>query len=141
MGAVMTAVKMWNSTDAEMAARGLIRPEAVRTLTLDALVDTGAVTMVIPEDAANALGLSVIQVRTVTLADGTKRDIPVMGALRIEILGRQMLCDAYVTPAGTTPLIGQIPLEMLDLIVDPNTREVRVFSEDGPRAFLLRVAA
>ena len=29
----------------------------------------------------------------------------------------------------------------LDLIVDPGTREVRVRSEDGPRAFLLRVAA
>ena len=141
MGAVVTEVKLWNNTDAEMAARGLIRPEAIRSLTLEALVDTGAVTLVIPEEAAQVLGLSVVQVRAATLADGTKRDIPVMGALRIEILGRQMLCDAYVTPAGTTPLIGQIPLEMLDLIVDPGTREVRVRSEDGPRAFLLRVAA
>ena len=137
----MTGVKLWNNTDAEMAARGLIRAEEVRSLTLEALVDTGAVTLVIPEEAAQALGLSVVQVRSATLADGTKREIPVMGALRIEILGRQMLCDAYVTPAGTTPLIGQIPLEMLDLIVDPGTREVRVRSEDGPRAFLLRVAA
>jgi len=39
------------------------------------------------------------------------------------------------------PLIGQIPLEFLDLIVDPGMREVRVRSEDGPRAFLLRTAA
>jgi len=38
-------------------------------------------------------------------------------------------------------LIGQIPLEYLDLIVDPGTREVRVRSEEGPRAFLLRAAA
>ena len=136
----MTKVTLWNSMDAEMAARGLIAAEAVRKMTIDALVDTGAVTMVIPEDVAKALGLSVIQVHTVTLADGNKRQLPTMGPLRIEILGRQMLCDAYVTPAGTTPLVGQIPLEYLDLVVDPNTREVRVFSEDGPRAFLLRVA-
>ena len=52
-----------------------------------------------------------------------------------------MHCDAYGTPAGSTGLIGQIPLEELVLIVDPKTGEVRVFSEDGPRAFLLRVAA
>jgi hypothetical protein len=79
--------------------------------------------------------------RTVTLADGTQRQIPYMGAMRLEILGRDMTIDAYVTPAGTAPLIGQIPLEALDLIVDPVSREVRVRSKDGPKAFLLRVAA
>jgi clan AA aspartic protease len=141
MAAVMTQLKMWNATDLADAKRGLIPAEAVRSITVEALVDTGAIALVIPEDVAHALGLSVIQVRTVILADGSKREIPTMGGLRIEILGRQMACDAYVTPAGTTPLIGQIPLEYLDLIVDPATRELRVFSEDGPRAHLLRVAA
>lgn len=137
----MTEVKLWNYTDLEDVRRGLIPPEAVRHVNLEALVDTGAVALVIPEDVARALGLTVVQVRTVTLADGSERAIPTMGGLRIEILGRQMFCDAYVTPAGTMPLIGQIPLEFLDLIVDPGTREVRVRSEDGPRAFLLRAAA
>jgi clan AA aspartic protease len=134
-------MKLWNSTDLEDARRGLIAPEAVRTVSIEALVDTGAVTLVIPEDVAKTLGLSVIQKRTVILADGSTREMPIMGGLRIEILGRQMLCDAYVTAAGSTPLIGQIPLEYLDLIVDPNTRQLRVFSENGPRAHLLRVAA
>ncbi|HMF42158.1 MAG TPA: clan AA aspartic protease [Polyangia bacterium] len=137
----MTKLKMWNLTDLEDLKRGLIPPDAVREMTVEALVDTGAVSLVIPEDVAHALGLSVIQVRTVIMADGNKRDLPTMGGMRIEICGRQMICDAYVTPAGTMPLIGQIPLEYLDLVVDPNTREVRVFSEDGPRAHLLRVAA
>jgi len=52
-----------------------------------------------------------------------------------------MVCSAYVTPAGTMPLIGQIPLEALDLIVDPGTREVRVRSADGPMGWLLQLAA
>jgi clan AA aspartic protease len=141
MGAVMTEVKLWNFTDLEDVRRGLIPPEAVRTVAVEALVDTGAVTLVIPEDVARTLGLSIAQVRTVTLADGTTRDVPVVSGLRIEILGRQMMCDAYVTPAGSLPLIGQIPLAYLDLIVDPGTREARVRSEEGPRAFLLRAAA
>jgi clan AA aspartic protease len=141
MGAVMTEVKMWNLVDLEDARRGLIPPEAVRKATLDALVDTGAVMMAIPEDVALALGLPLLEVRTVTLADGTRRRMPKVGGMRIEILGRWMTCDAFVTPAGTTPLIGQIPLEGLDLIVDPGTREVRVRLESGPESNLLRAAA
>jgi len=137
----MTRVDLWNNTDLEKAKEGLLAPEAVRKVSLEAMVDTGAVTMVIPEDVAKALGLSVVQVRTATLADGTKRQIPVMGALRLEIFGRPMICDAYVTPTGRMPLIGQIPLEALDLIVDPGSREARVRSEDGPMGWLLRVAA
>ena len=46
-----------------------------------------------------------------------------------------------ITPTGTMPLIGQIPLEGLDLIVDPGTREVRVRLESGPEYNLLRAAA
>jgi len=137
----MTAVKIWNATDLGLARLGAIAPEAVRQTTIEALVDTGAVTMVIPEDVARLLDLPVLELRTVTLADGTQRQVPKVGELRIEILGRQMTCDAFVTPSGTTPLIGQIPLEDLDLIVDPGTREIRVRSEEGPRALLLHVAA
>ena len=137
----MTEVKMWNLTDLEDARRGLIPPEAIRTATVEGMVDTGAVMLAIPEDAARALGLVVLEIRSVTLADGTRRQIPRVGGMRIEILGRQMTCDAFVTPTGTTPLIGQIPLEELDLIVDPGTRELRVRSEAGPEAKLLRVAA
>jgi hypothetical protein len=53
-----------------------------------------------------------------------------------------MTCDALVEAAGTTPLIGQIPLEALDLIVDPKNREVRVnpASPDMPLLDLLAVA-
>jgi len=141
MGAAMTEVKMWNLVDLEDARRGLIPPEAVRTATVEAMVDTGAVMMAIPEDVALALGLRPLEIRSVTLADGSKRRIPKVGGMAIEILGRQMTCDAFVTPTGTTPLIGQIPLEGLDLIVDPGSREVRVRLESGPESNLLRAAA
>ena len=99
----MTKIDLWNLTDLHDAARGLIPEDAVRKVSVEALVDTGAVTLVIPEDVASTLGLSVIQMRTVTLADGTQRQIPYMGAMRLEILGRHMTTDAYVTPAGTMP--------------------------------------
>ena len=137
----MTKVELCNLTDHENARRGLNPAEQVRKATIEALVDTGAVMMAIPEDVALALDLPLLEIRTVTLADGTRRQVPKVGGMRIEILGRQMTCDAFVMPVGTTPLIGQIPLEGLDLIVDPGTREIRVRLESGPESYLLRVAA
>jgi clan AA aspartic protease len=140
MGAVMTKVELWNNTDLENVERGLMGPEAVRRLTLEAMVDPGARSLVIPAEAARALGLKLITHRPAILADGTHRQIPVTSALRIEILGREMICDALVTPEGTMPLIGQIPLEELDLIVDPGSGEARVRSPEF-LTWLLRLAA
>jgi clan AA aspartic protease len=140
MGAVMTKIELWNNTDLEINERGLLPKQAVRSVTLDALVDTGAMTLAIPEDVAESLGLSLVGTRPAVLADGSRRTLDVRGALRIEILGRQMICDALIIPRGTTPLIGQIPLEGLDLIVDPASREARVRSPDGPLVTLYRAA-
>jgi hypothetical protein len=53
-----------------------------------------------------------------------------------------MSCDALVVPSGTTPLIGQIPLEELDLVIHPKTGELTV-NPDHPneqRLYALHVA-
>jgi predicted aspartyl protease len=80
----------------------------------------------IPADIAEALGLRVLAHRRVKLASGAIETAPLVTDLFIEILGRQMACDALVMPAGSMPLIGQIPLEALDLIVDPKSRDLAV---------------
>jgi clan AA aspartic protease len=107
-----------------------------------ALVDTGATTLVLPQDVVDALGLPTFDHLPVRLADGKQYTWPVVGSLGISILNRKMLCDAMVAPAGATALIGQIPLERLDLIVDPKSRDLRVnpASPDAPRLYILRAA-
>jgi hypothetical protein len=50
--------------------------------------------------------------------------VPIVGGLRVEILGRVMTTDALVLPRGTRPLLGAIQLEFLDLVVVPKTGEV-----------------
>jgi len=114
-----------NSGDLRLARDGFLPQGQVRTLELEALVDTGATDLVLPEDVVAALGLPVIDQREIRLADGTLRRVSKVSELRIEILGRRMGSDAYVMPAGSTPLIGQIQLEDLDLVVDPRSRELR----------------
>jgi hypothetical protein len=60
----------------------------------------------------------------------------------IEILGRETVTNALVEAAGTTPLLGQIPLEELDLLVDPKSRQLRVnpASPDAPMLDILSAA-
>ncbi len=122
----MATMKLTNTGDARLARDGLLAPDRVRTLELEALVDTGAVDLVLPADIVAALGLPEIDQRKVRLADGSERWVSKVGDLMVEIFGRRMTSDAYVMPVGSKPLIGQIQLENLDLVVDARSRELRV---------------
>src|SRR5262245_49904729 len=142
MGIVMTKLTLWNNTDLDNVSRGIMKPEDVRTETVDALVDTGATQLVLPMDLCQRLVFSWLKRLGVRLADGKPQQVPHDGSIRISILGREMECDAFVMPAGTTPLIGQVQLEVLDLIVDARSQEVRgnPANPDGPVLYILAVA-
>src|SRR6188472_2338540 len=101
MGRVMTKLTLSNNTDLDMVSRGLMRPEDVRTETVDALVDTGATQLVLPMDLCQRLGCSWLKPVAVRLADGKVHEIPHAGSIRVSIIGREMECDALVMPAGT----------------------------------------
>jgi clan AA aspartic protease len=139
MGKVMTKIKLTNLNDVQDVQTRALRPEQVRVLEIEALVDTGATSLVLPADLVAALGMREIGRRKVRYADGRVEEIPWVGPLQIEILGRVMIGEALVVAAGAMPLIGQIPLENLDLIVDPKSREVSVnpASPDAPLLDLL----
>jgi clan AA aspartic protease len=136
----MNRVKLTNATDLGNAQAGKLEPAHVRTETIEALVDTGATTLAIPEDVVTRLGLLTTGMRNVKMADGVLRSVARV-VVHVEILGRDMTCDALVLPAGVPALVGQIPLEALDLIVDPKNRELRVNPEspDAPLLDLYRL--
>jgi len=142
MGKVMTKLTLENIVDRDNAENGLIQRSQVRRVEVEALVDTGAITLVLPADLVAALGVPLRDRRTARLADGSTCEVGRVTGLRIEILGRDMTGDALVVPAGATPLIGQVQLEMLDLIVDPKSQEVRPHprSPDVPMFDMLGVS-
>jgi clan AA aspartic protease len=142
MGKVMQKIKLTNSYDEENVTRGQISSTQVRSAEIEALVDTGATMMVLPADVIAQLGVSPAGHRKVRYADGRVAEVPWVGGIRITILGRDAIISALVEAAGTTPLIGQIPLEELDLLVDPKSRELRVnpASPDAPLLDLLSAA-
>ena len=98
----------------------------VRSLHVHAVADTGATMLVLPADMVDRLGLFPDGYRKVRYSNGRIRELPWVSNIRMTILGRETVTNALVEDAGTTPLIGQIPLEELDLIVDPKSHELRV---------------
>jgi clan AA aspartic protease len=130
----MAQLKLTNIVDQQYAADGILAPEAVRTETIEALVDTGATLLILPADVVQRLGFVQGGRRPVRYANGTVEEVPWVRAVGIEILGREMTCDALVVPTGNAALVGQIPLEGLDLVVDPKSGDVmpNPRNPDGP---------
>jgi clan AA aspartic protease len=134
MGIVMVKIKLTNYVDLVNAESGLISPDQVRVVEIDAMADTGAIRLALPEDVVERLGLRREGSEGVRLADGRRLRLPLAQGIRIELLGRRAECDALVLPAGTTALLGAVPLELLDLVVVPSTLEVitNPAHPDGP---------
>ena len=138
----MQNIKLTNIRDEGDVAAGRIGTDQMRSVEIEALVDTGATMLVLPADVIGLLGLLPDGYRKVRYADGRVREVPWVSGIRITILGRETVVNALVEDVGTTPLIGQIPLEELDLLVDPKSRELRVnpASPDAPLLDLLSAA-
>jgi clan AA aspartic protease len=124
MGLVMIKVKLTNFTDVQNAKAGLIPESQIRSIEVEALADTGAINMAIPEDVAEALGAPVVRRSQVRIADGRSLEVPYVGGLWVEVNGRSAGGDAIVLPKGTVPLLGAVQLELMDFVVVPNTGEV-----------------
>ena len=124
MSLVRTPITLKNAVDEANVASGLIKDTEVRQLTLKALVDTGAWTLVINEDIRQKLGLRITGIDSGTLADGTDSQYNVAGPLEIIWENRRTICEALVLPHAEEVLLGAIPMEALDLIVHPRTEKV-----------------
>jgi clan AA aspartic protease len=138
----MVKMKLVNFTDVQLAKAGHISEGQVRSVEIDALADTGAINMAIPEDVAERLGAPVVRRQRVQVADGRSMEVPVVGGLLVEVNGREAGGDAIVLPRGATPLLGAVQLEVMDFVVVPSTGEVipNPAHPDGPILPMLRAA-
>jgi clan AA aspartic protease len=132
MGEVRTEITLVNIRDAVKAEDGFIPESGVRRLTVKAVVDTGAWTLVINEETREKLGLLITGTDPGTLADGTENSYPVAGPLQIIWKDRRTICEALVLPHAKETLLGAIPLEAMDLMVHPRTEEVVGAHGDQP---------
>jgi clan AA aspartic protease len=99
----------------------------IKPVPVKALVDTGAMTLCIPEHIRLQLDLKPIGKREVTTADGKSHIVPYVGPVQIEFENRSCFTGALVI--GDSVLMGTVPMEDMDLVINPSTRKVRVNPE------------
>jgi clan AA aspartic protease len=121
---VHTEITLKNGLDVGNAKKGIIQKTEVRQETIQAVVDTGAWTLVINEETRIKLGLEPLGTDTVSLLDGATSPCTVVGPLEVWWKDRRATCDALVLPQANEILLGAIPLEGMDLVVDPRAGEV-----------------
>ncbi len=101
----------------------------LESIEVDALVDSGAVHLCIPEHIKIQLELDEIDKKEVTLADGSKKLIPYVGPIEIKFKNRVGFAGALVM--GDQPLLGVIPMEDMDLVIIPDKKILDV-NPDSP---------
>ena len=119
MGIVYAEIILKNSYDVSKADEGLIKESEIRQASVRAMVDTGAGSLVINEEMREKLGLTVRGLRRATFANDAKEICKVTEPVAIYWNDRYTAAPAWVIPASIEVLLGAIPLEDMDLIVDP----------------------
>jgi clan AA aspartic protease len=119
MGTVYAEISLKNATDVNNARRGIMVEKEVRGMEVRALVDTGSGSLVINEAVRQRLGLVIEGLRQAELADGGRQVYQVTEPVRIQWKDRDTVCRALVLPGAEEILLGAIPLEDMDLVVDP----------------------
>src|SRR4051794_1946424 len=122
MGRVLTEATIENIEDLWAVKRGLLPPEQGRRITVaDALVDTGATLLSLPTRLIQQMGLSKTSSKRVSSSIGLA-EAAVYDAVRLTIQGRTCTMDVMEVPDRVPVLIGQLPLEHLDFVIDPRSR-------------------
>ncbi len=105
------------------------RNPTIERIKTDALVDTGALMLCIPEHICVQMGFEELEKREITTADGKKQLVPYVGPVLIHFENRNCFVGALVL--GDDILLGAVPMEDMDLIVSPAHKKV-VVNPDSP---------
>jgi clan AA aspartic protease len=119
MGRVLVEARIDNIKDLWEVERGLRTADQARFITVpDALVDTGATGLNLPSSLIRQLGLEKVKERQMRTTN-KPRTASVYEAVRLTIQGRDCVVEVTEVDDDVPTLIGQIPLEWLDFVVDP----------------------
>jgi len=123
MGRVMTAATVENIGDVWNAKQGIILNDQIRKIEMEALVDTGATLLSLPTRMIQQLGLEPVTTKRVISSKGSTEST-MYSAVRLTIMGRSCTMDVMEVPDDVPALIGQIPLEHLDFVIDPREQKL-----------------
>ncbi len=137
MGVTYAQLTIRNVGDLYRLQAGEIEAVAVRTLTVQALVDTGSYFCGLTRTQIEFLGLLPHRQTEILTGNGEVSCRVFMGA-SLETLGRSTEGEILELSDGLPPIIGFILLEALDLMVDPVAQIVKGRHGEKQQVFLLR---
>ena len=120
--------------DVVQTRTGHLPPEKVRRRRVSGVVDMGAARLVLPQTAAEEVGLREMGPIPVRYADGRREHRPLAVDAQVEIQDRSGVFSAVLEPGRNEALIGAIVLEELDLIVDCTGQKLVPRDPEGPLA-------
>jgi predicted aspartyl protease len=131
MGRVLVEARLENLEDVYKASQGLIADGQVRAVVMaDALIDTGATGLLLPRRLIAQLGLSLLRARPARTIAGSV-DVPIYRAVRLTVQGRDCISDVGEIGDELPVIIGQVPLELMDWVVDPKRQRLIGNPEHG----------
>ena len=129
MGITRDEITLTNLKDDVRVQAGLIKE--IRSATVTAVADSGALRLTIPESLRDKLGLEIIKRVPATLANGEKLECGLSEGVEVRWKDRAEITQAWVVPRECAVLLGAIPMEGMDIMVDPkNQRLVGVHGDE-----------
>ena len=138
MGEVHAEIELINGIDLGNSQKNIIGEEEVRRISVRALVDTGSAMLCINENIQEYLQLPVSGTKRAQLADGTIIECKIVTNVDVKFHNRETTCRALVLPGEAEPLLGFIPLEDMDVLIDPLRQEL-IVHPDRPDIAMTRL--
>ena len=126
MGLVYADIEILSSFDLELCRRGKLAKADIKSVAVRALVDSGAYMLSINETVRAQLDLPFIEKQFGTLADETLIEVDIVGPVEIRFENRSTTVRAVVLPGNSEILLGVIPMEDMDVLVDPKQQKLLV---------------
>jgi predicted aspartyl protease len=124
MGKVLVTATIENLEHLYKANHSTLPPDQVRRVEVtDALVDSGATGLLMPKRLVAQLGLDPVRTRQ-ALTVGGHVTLGVYRAVRLTVQGRDCISDVSEVADGLPVIIGQVPLELMDWVVDMKGRRL-----------------
>ena len=140
MGYVYAEIELTNEEDIALNRRGYLPANRIRSVGTRALVDSGAYDLILNQEVQDQLQLPVLGKRTIKLADETILDVDIVGPVEVRFETRATTVRALVLPDTEEVLLGAIPLEGLDVIIDPLRERLLVNPPETTNAKIKQVS-
>jgi len=130
MGLVYAEIELTSGDDLALHRRGFLPADKIKRLRVNALVDSGAYMLVINQHVKEQLDLPVLEEQTARLADESEIRVEVVGPVEIRFENRRATVDAMVFSGDAEVLLGAIPMEDMDVLIDPKQQRLIVNPEN-----------